>query len=63
MFLSSSSSPGLQEFLESLSFTYYLEHGILISYSDVLLFLDVRLCVKLNGHRALVLDWRRICAD
>ncbi|KAF8321553.1 Translin [Clavulina sp. PMI_390] len=33
-------SPGLQEFLEALSFTHYLEHGILITYPQVLAFLE-----------------------
>ncbi|KAJ7071524.1 Translin [Mycena amicta] len=27
-------SPGLQEYIEALSFAYYLEHGTLISYSE-----------------------------
>ena len=28
-------SPGLQEYIEALSFTYYLEHKALISYEEV----------------------------
>lgn len=28
-------SPGLQEYIEALSFAYYIEHGTLITYSDV----------------------------
>lgn len=40
------SSPGLQEFLEALSFTNYLEHGTLITYNQVLKLLDVRTCLE-----------------
>ncbi|ETW87547.1 hypothetical protein HETIRDRAFT_469678 [Heterobasidion irregulare TC 32-1] len=28
-------SPGLQEYIEALSFAYYIEHGMLITYADV----------------------------
>lgn len=28
-------SPGLQEYIEALSFTYYLEHGSLIPFNEV----------------------------
>lgn len=28
-------SPGLQEYIEALSFAYYLEHGVLIPYNEV----------------------------